>query len=73
MDSNVFVYKEEDETGVILVDEVYRVNSDQSLTVNPVGIWTNQSGLVWTKVPVEERRNDFQGITLSASTLQVQV
>ncbi len=70
LDSNVFIYDwQEDET--LILDEAYRVMIGMPMKMNPVGVWHRESGLLLTKVPFWERRQNLQGIQLIGGVMEV--
>ena len=67
IDSTVYSFQVNQTT--IKIQEVYRAG--KTLTVSPVGDWTNQNGLNYTETYMWERRQNLQQHTFHCATVNV--
>ncbi len=71
--SNVYQYhaSTESKNEMFALQEVYRVAESSPLKVNPVGVWTDRSGLVMTQEFIWDRRKNLDGLSLHCAFLDV--
>ena len=66
-DSQVYTFEAFNES-VISVSEIYRIADSWPIKVNPVGLWSPETGLVWTKSIIWERRRNLEGHSFLCAT-----
>nr|CAD7580389.1 unnamed protein product [Timema californicum] len=57
--------------GCIELEEVYRVQEEEPLTMIKLGTWNRETGLSWTDKTLIERRSDLQSAVIPALTRDV--
>ncbi len=68
INSQVYSYNFQENSSLIELKEAYRVADHLKIKTNPVGLWSQKTGLFWTTVYFWERRSDLDGITFSCAT-----
>jgi hypothetical protein len=56
---------------IVLLTEVYRVESALPLQTRLFGTWTSSGGLTWPNISLYQRRYNLQGITLKSAFVKV--
>ncbi len=69
LDSQVYTYETDGNTTT--VKEVYRPGKSADGIIQIVGVWNKDTGLIWTKAGIWERRENLHGIELHCATEHV--